>query len=135
MSILTARKSASRPKLRVLLISDDPNLSISRLLLLDHHHYEAEHYSSAQLPDLPDLEGFCLFLICQSIVPETATALMRRIRSNSPHARILRVRSGPSEKDELAELYLDSPAPPGELIRAVESLSNMLPRAGGAERK
>lgn len=119
------RRDGVHKSARVLQISDDQNLAVTRLLILHNQHYSAEHLYSRQLADFPEFAQFDLYLICQSIVPEEARGIIARIRREAPLARILRVRTVDQEDDEDADLSLAPPAGPYALIKGLQSLAQI----------
>ena len=76
----------------------------------------------AQLSAVMDLCEFEVFLICQSISPNRAASIMKRIRAEVLAARILRIRTT-GESQEGPDVSLDPPARPWNLMRALELLA------------
>lgn len=120
----TRRKDAGHKSVRVLMISDDQNLAVTRLLLLHNQRYSAEHLYSHQVADFGAFGSFGLYLICQSIRVAEARQIIEKIRREVPHARILRVRTVDHEEDEQADLSLAPPAGPYALIKGLEALAS-----------
>jgi hypothetical protein len=121
-----SRRTSNGPKLRVLQISDDQNLAISRLLLLLNQGYSAEHLFSRQVEHFSEFKRFDIFLICQSIDPELASQFIDRIRTEVPTGRILRVRSSRPDQNHGTDVSLAAPAGPYQLVQGLESLARTI---------
>ncbi|KAA6455844.1 hypothetical protein DYQ86_26760 [Acidobacteria bacterium AB60] len=123
----TRKRHAGAQKPRVLQISDDQNLAITRLLLLQNQGYSAEHVFSRQVAEFAHFGEFEIFLICQSIESDRAREYIGRIRREVPAARVLRVRTEIQDHHEQqADLSLAPPAGPFELLRGLEWLSGQV---------
>jgi hypothetical protein len=119
-------RTTNAPKLRVLQISDDHNLAISRLLLLLNQGYSAEHLFSRQVAQFSEFHRFDIFLICHSINPELAGQFIDRIRAEVPTGRILRVRSSRPDQNHRTDVSLAAPAGPYQLVQGLESLAKTI---------
>ncbi|UWZ82639.1 hypothetical protein [Occallatibacter riparius] len=111
----------------MLQISDDPDIAVPRVLLLESAGFVVEHCTTWQVRTLGNLDRFDVFFFCQSIDPQSAGELAIRIRREAPRARILRVRAKRGDYDHLANLYLHAPTPPEELLHAMQLLVSTLP--------
>ena len=128
MSFSEARKGVlPNSSVRVLQISDDADLAVPRLLLLESAGFIVEHCTTWQVRSMGNLDRFDVFFFCQSIDPQSAAELAIRIRREAPRARILRVRAKSGDYDHLANLYLQAPTRPEELIHAMQLLVSTLP--------
>lgn len=127
MSLKDARPGVPQnSSVRILQISDDPELAESRALVLANAGFLVEHCATWQLRNYDTLSRFDIFFFCQTIDPQNAGEVAIRIRREAPRARILRMRAKRADHDHLANLYLSAPAEPKDLIHAVEFLASTL---------
>lgn len=126
------RTRSSQKDLRVLQISDDQNLAIARLLLLEHYGYRAEHFYSEKVGHVSNFNEFQAVLICQSVPPERVAELIDLIRREAPVARIVRVQDTLPDRDRRADVYLPFPGDPALLLRTFEALSRTPQRRSDA---
>jgi DNA-binding response OmpR family regulator len=125
MSINVARYPRAFPDstVHVLLISDDPNLASTRLLVLQTAGFKVEHRFSSLARSSGSFRSFQVILLCQSLDPKIAAELSHRICAEAPDAKILRMRAG-NPDHVLADLSIASPMEPRELVRVVQRLAH-----------
>ena len=113
----------SNSSVRVLQISDDPNLAATRLLVLQSAGFKVEHRGSSALRSVDGCRSFQVIVLCQSLDAAIAAELSHRICAAAPDARILRVRYALHDQ-VLADVAISAPVQPHELVNAVERLAH-----------
>jgi DNA-binding response OmpR family regulator len=113
-------RSAATPA-RILSICDDEGLRLSRELLLLNQGYETESVSSNAPLTVSRVRSFDLALICRSVDPQRAIAVIEMLRRY--HSGILIACLVPL--DSSAELYvadLEVPPSPQSLLDGIRNL-------------
>ena len=87
---------------RILSISDDDGLRYSRELLLSNDGYEAESIASSTALSVSRVRSFDIVLICRSVPPDRAMALVDMLRRYNPAIQIACIRSLENQADAFA---------------------------------
>ena len=82
---------------RILSISDDDGLRLSRELLIVNDGFETESILSNTAVSVSYARSFDIVMICRSVDPERAMALIDMLRRYNPEIRILTI--SPLEKN------------------------------------
>lgn len=110
----------SKP-VRILSIGDDDGLRYSRELLISSDGYETESITSYTAISVPYARSFGIALICRSVQPERAMALVEMLRRYNPEIRILCI--SPLEKSlESCDADLEIPSGPEAVLEAIQLL-------------
>jgi len=114
-------QKAGTPVARILSICDDDGLRLSRELLLLKDGYQTESVQSNTALTVTRVRSFDLALICRSVDPKRALALVEMLRRYHPAIQILCI--APLESS--APMYLadlEVPSGPQALLDAIRSL-------------
>ena len=76
-------------KIRILSISDDDGLRLSRELLLENDGYETESITSNTAVSVSRVRSFDVAVICRSVKPARAMALTDMLRRYNPDIQVL----------------------------------------------
>ena len=109
---------------RILSISDDDGLRMSRELLLRSRGYETESMTSNDALCQAVSCWFEIVLICRSVDPELALAVAHRMRNANPSIQLLCI--APVE-GQSTRGGLELPAGPEPLLEAIRTLCEQMP--------
>jgi DNA-binding response OmpR family regulator len=112
--------SVSNP-VRILSISDDDGLRLSRELVLRNDGYETESIASKDALSAARLRSFDIALICRSVHPDRAATLSDWLRQYNPQIQIVCIAplgNGVEPRKSVFEI-LSGPEPLLETIRTL----------------
>ncbi|MGB6686241.1 MAG: response regulator [Terracidiphilus sp.] len=110
-------------RVRILSISDDDGLRMSRELVLESDGYELESLSSNGHLAVAKVQSFEIAIVCQSVDGGRATRLAEMLRCYNPSIRILRIGRDSFQFDPYYyDVGCDAIAGPRALLNAVKSL-------------
>jgi hypothetical protein len=107
---------------RVLSISDDAGLGLSRRLLLENAGYALDSIESDGPLTAPYVRSFDAAILCQSVGRECALKLMETLRRYHPGIRILRINLQTIEPDSCYDGICDSLTGPQRFLDAVRRM-------------
>src|SRR4051794_19980225 len=110
------------PLIRVLSICDNDLVRSARELVLRKDGYEIVSISSNDLLGVPEIRRFDVAVICHSVPPARAMALVERLRRCKPEIRLLRVNPRVPGVDPYYHVDSEVLAGPGALLRGVKGL-------------
>lgn len=113
---------------RILSISDDDGLRISRDLLLHNDGYEPESITSNTPISVSRARSFDIALICRSVDPERAMALTDMLRRYHPEIQILSI--APLEREYAYDADFEVAPGPEPLLDAIRDLCDQGRGAG-----
>jgi CheY-like chemotaxis protein len=108
--------------IRILSISDDGMVRSTRELVLRHDGYEIVSIGSGELLSVPEIRSFDVAVICYTVPPVRAIAIVDRLRRYKPEIRVLRVNPRARRVDCLYQADTEVFAGPGALLRGVKEL-------------
>lgn len=108
--------------IRVLSISDDEAVLSSRELILRKDGYEIVSITSSDLLTVSEIRSFDVAVICHSVKPANAIAIVDRLRRYNPSIRLLRVNSRIYPIDPFYDVDSGVLVGPGALLKAVKAL-------------
>ncbi len=109
--------------LRILSISDDDGLRNSRELVLSSGGYETESITSTAVLSVTWVRSFDIAVICRSVEPERAMALMDMLRRYHPGIQIISI--SPLERSfECSEPDMEIGSGPEMVLAAVRRCSS-----------
>jgi len=107
---------------RILSISDDDGLRLSRELLIENDGYETESISSNTAISVSYARSFDMVLICRSVHPDRAMAIIDMLRRYNPEIRVMTI--SPLEASmERRDTDLDVNSGPESVLEAIRQLS------------
>jgi hypothetical protein len=110
-------------RVRILSISDDDGLRLSRQLLLVNEGYDVVSLNSNDALSVSAATPCDIALICQSVHPQRAAALPRMLRSQHPEILIVWT-AGIENRTGLSEGDLQVSSGPERLLEAIRGLCN-----------
>src|SRR3954464_9295014 len=110
--------------LRILSISDDDGLRFSRELLLEKDGYATESINSNMALSVSRARHFDIVLICRSVEPQRAMALIEMLRRYNPEIRILSI-SPLESQSEAGGADLQVPSGPESLLHAIRNFCKL----------
>lgn len=108
--------------IRVLSISDDGAVRTSRELVLRKDGYEIVSISSDDLLSVPEIRTFDVAVMCHSVNPGRAMAIVDRLRRYHPDILMLRVNPRVHRIDPFYDIDSEVLGGPGALLKAVKAL-------------
>jgi hypothetical protein len=106
---------------RILSISDDDGLRLSRMLLLSKNGYDIESMSASEVLLVAEFGSFDAVLMCRSVEPGMAAAIAEKLREHNPEIKILRI--NPTEgAEELCRFDLEVKSGPCALLDAARAI-------------
>lgn len=112
---------------RVLSISDDPGLGLSRRLLLENAGYHLESVASDSVLTPSYARSFDAAVICQSVNPDSALQWTAKLRRYHPGIQILRVNLQAIEPDSCFDGVCDALTDPRRFLEAVGRMLTRIP--------
>ena len=113
---------AGSPGIRVLSISDDPTVRLTRELVLRRNGYEILSVSSNDLLGVAQIRSFDVVVMCYSVPQARAMAVADRLRRYKPDVRLLRVNSRIAKVESCYDADSDVLSGPENLLKAVKRL-------------
>jgi hypothetical protein len=110
---------------RILSVSDDDGLRLSRELLLARDGYETESVTSNTALSVDRVRSFDIALICRSVEAERAMDLTDMLRQYNPNIRILTI-SPLENRPERFHADLEIPSGPEPVLEACRKLCNQM---------
>jgi hypothetical protein len=117
---------------RVLSISDDAGLGLSRRLLLENAGYDPDSARSDSVFTPAYVQSFDAVILCQSVSPDSALELTEKLRQYNPGIRILRVNLQAIEPDSGYDEICDSLTDPKRFVEAVGRVLDGIPKNGAS---
>ena len=107
---------------RILSISDDDGLRLSRELLIVNDGFETESILSNTAVSVSYARSFDIVMICRSVDPERAMALIDMLRRYNPEIRILTI--SPLERNmRRSDADIEVESGPESVLEAIHQLS------------
>jgi hypothetical protein len=113
---------------RVLSISEDAGLGLSRRLLLENAGYDLDSAGSGSVFTPSYVRSFDAAILCQSVSRDSALELTERLRRYNPEIRILRVNLQAFEPDSGYDGICDALTDPQRFVEAVGRMLKRIPK-------
>ena len=118
---------------RILSVSDDDGLRLSREMLLANDGYKMESTTSNTTLSVACVRSFDIALICHSVEPERAMTLAEMLRRYNPDIRILTI-SQLEDRQMPFDADLEIPSGPEQVLEACRKVcSEISARSGDCE--
>ena len=109
-------------KIRILSISDDDGLRLSRELLLQRDGYETESITSTTAVSVSRARSFDVAVICRSVKPSRAMALTEMLKRYNPEIQVLCISQLDDQFASRRAIDLEIPSSPKIVLETVREM-------------